>query len=33
MDVYGDDLESGNVSHKWWDGYQCMYFRFSTEAT
>ncbi len=27
MDVYGTDLnaetnEAGNVSHKWWDGYQ-----------
>ena len=22
MDVYGNDVETGNVSHKWWDGYQ-----------
>lgn len=22
LDVYGNDQASGNVSHKWWDGYQ-----------
>lgn len=22
LDVYGKDQDSGNVSHKWWDGYQ-----------
>ena len=22
MDVFGEDLESGSISHKYWDGYQ-----------
>ncbi len=22
MDVFGEDLESGNIDHKYWDGYQ-----------
>ena len=22
MDVFGEDLDSGNIDHKYWDGYQ-----------
>ena len=22
MDVFGEDLDSGSISHKYWDGYQ-----------